>query len=83
MPHHKNPVKSLREEILKCFRGNYEYVFYRLNNVLSSMKEERVPYNKTDHIHCWSQENPPCGLKGKHRCCLCNEPVPPEHKEED
>lgn len=35
-----------------------------------------TPYNKIDHTHCWKQENPPCGIKGKHRCCLCEEPVP-------
>ncbi len=23
------------------------------------------------HFHCWQSEEPPCGLKGKHRCCLC------------
>lgn len=33
-------------------------------------------YNKIDHSHCWQSDSPPCGLKGKHRCCLCTEPVP-------
>jgi len=23
------------------------------------------------HRHCWQVETPPCGLKAKHRCCLC------------
>ncbi len=27
------------------------------------------------HSHCFTQENPPCGIKGKHRCCLCEMPV--------
>ena len=32
----------------------------------------KVPYNQRDHQHCWSGEGePPCGIKGKHRCCLC------------
>lgn len=35
----------------------------------------------TSHTHCFEKENPPCGLPGKHRCCLCNEPVP--HTEEE
>lgn len=30
-------------------------------------------YNKRDHSHCWTKENPPCGLKGDHMCCLCGE----------
>ena len=34
-----------------------------------------TPYNKIDHSHC-PEINSPCGIKGKHRCCLCNEPVP-------
>lgn len=28
------------------------------------------------HKHCWESENPPCGIKGKHRCCLCEKAVP-------
>lgn len=32
-------------------------------------------YNKHDHIHCFNQEESPCGIKGKHRCCLCEEEV--------
>jgi len=29
-------------------------------------------YRKHSHIHCFEQEAPPCGIKGKHlRCCLC------------
>lgn len=28
-------------------------------------------YNRRDHTHCFDQENPPCGIRGKHRCCLC------------
>ena len=35
-------------------------------------------YDKVSHSHCWESKNPPCGLKGKHRCCLCGEPVPEE-----
>lgn len=35
-------------------------------------------YEKHSHSHCWESENPPCGIKGKHRCCLCEEPVPQE-----
>jgi hypothetical protein len=33
-------------------------------------------YHYVDHTHCWDKENPPCGIKGKHRCCLCLKPVP-------
>jgi hypothetical protein len=29
------------------------------------------------HSHCWEEESPPCGLKGRHRCCLCEKPVLP------
>lgn len=32
-------------------------------------------YHKIDHIHCCESDNPPCGIKGKHRCCLCREEV--------
>lgn len=32
------------------------------------------------HIHCYDQDSPPCGLKGKHRCCLCEKPVPEPKK---
>lgn len=32
---------------------------------------ENKPYNQVDHSHCFESENPPCGIKGKHRCCLC------------
>lgn len=35
-------------------------------------------YEKHSHSHCFESENPPCGLKGKHRCCLCKEAVPSE-----
>jgi hypothetical protein len=28
------------------------------------------------HTHCFNQENPPCGIKGTHRCCLCEKAVP-------
>lgn len=33
-------------------------------------------YNQRDHIHCWQQENSPCGIKSIHRCCLCELPSP-------
>jgi hypothetical protein len=39
----------------------------------------RKEYYKHDHTHCWMVLNPPCGIKGKHRCCLCEEPVPPNN----
>ncbi len=35
-----------------------------------------MSYNQLDHIHCWNTEKPPCGIKGRHRCCLCTLPVP-------
>lgn len=38
-------------------------------------------YDKISHSHCFQSENPPCGLKGKHRCCLCKEEVPKETTE--
>lgn len=38
---------------------------------------EGKPYNKIDHMHCWEDMNPACGLSAPiHRCCLCGEPVP-------
>jgi hypothetical protein len=42
-----------------------------------------TPYNKRDHNHCWTSDNPPCGIKGQHRCCLCMEPVPDTNKKEN
>lgn len=32
-------------------------------------KEKNYLY--ISHFHCYTQENPPCGLKG-HHCCLCD-----------
>ncbi len=40
------------------------------------------PYNKIDHNHC-PEVDSPCGLKGKHRCCLCQEPVESQPKWEE
>ena len=37
-------------------------------------------YDKQDHSHCWESKNPPCGIKGEHRCCLCGTPVPDKQK---
>lgn len=37
---------------------------------------DKKQYQYRDHSHCWTSVNPPCGLKGKHRCCLCE--LPPE-----
>lgn len=28
-------------------------------------------YSHLSHTHCFDQQNPPCGLQGKH-CCLCD-----------
>lgn len=39
---------------------------YRFSNFLKSLIS-----NMKDHTCCFEQENPPCGMKGKHRCCLC------------
>lgn len=39
-----------------------------------------TPYNKRDHTHCPPVDSP-CGLKGEHRCCLCEEPVQEQPKE--
>ena len=36
----------------------------------------KTPYNQRDHSHCWESKEPPCGLKGTHRCCLCELPAP-------
>ncbi len=35
-----------------------------------------VTYSQRDHTHCWTTESPPCGIKGEHRCCLCEKPAP-------
>ncbi len=36
-----------------------------------------IPYNQTDHYHCWQGKNPPCGQKIEHfKCCLCEVPNP-------
>lgn len=34
------------------------------------------PYYTVDHSHCWESKTPPCGIKGEHRCCLCEMPKP-------
>lgn len=43
-----------------------------------------VNYSNISHSHCYTQKNPPCGLKG-HHCCLCDivsaEPKPVEQAE--
>lgn len=28
-------------------------------------------YKYRDHTHCFNQKESPCGIKGKHACCLC------------
>lgn len=28
------------------------------------------------HSCCFESDNPPCGMKGNHRCCICTAPVP-------
>lgn len=33
---------------------------------------------RKDHYCCFEETDPPCGMKGKHRCCLCTKPVPEE-----
>ena len=33
-------------------------------------------YEDRSHSHCFDNNNPPCGIKGIHRCCLCGKPVP-------
>lgn len=38
-------------------------------------------YSKIDHTHCFDQETSPCGIVGKHPCCLCKESIPQETKE--
>lgn len=39
-------------------------------------------YSRCDHIHCFDQEKSPCGIQGKHRCCLCEmEPYKDEWEE--
>lgn len=51
---------------------------------MTRTNEEEKKYSKIDHTHCWQSDNPPCGLKGKHRCCLCelpNEPLPDPQQE--
>lgn len=35
-----------------------------------------MEYKDYSHSHCFTSENPPCGIKGKHRCCLCNKALP-------
>jgi len=39
--------------------------------------ENKEPYNQRDHVHCFDQENPPCGIKLKDhkQCCLCELPM--------
>lgn len=48
---------------------------------IPSQQIEMKNYNKRDHSHCWEKENPPCGVKGTHRCCLCLEPSPQPEEE--
>jgi len=42
---------------------------------------EKEPYNQRDHIHCWNQKVPACGIAiESHKvCCLCEKPM--ENKE--
>ena len=42
---------------------------------------EKEPYNQIDHVHCWNQKVPACGIeKASHKvCCLCEKPM--ENKE--
>lgn len=35
------------------------------------LKKMKPDYETRSHTHCFNQDNPPCGLPGKHRCCLC------------
>lgn len=48
---------------------------YRLSEFEKKMVAVLVPtpfnYNELSHIHCWEQQNPPCGKKEHARCCLC------------
>jgi hypothetical protein len=48
------------------------------SNVDNSMQE---PYSKIDHTHC-PEKGSPCGIDGKHRCCLCGEKSPNQPIEE-
>ena len=34
-----------------------------------------VDYYKVDHVHCWNQENPACGVDKHTQCCLCREQI--------
>lgn len=40
-------------------------------------KEE--PYSRRDHVHC-PEKDSPCGMKGKHPCCLCGKEPQEEPK---
>lgn len=42
----------------------------------SSLRRTFDAVTMKDHRHCFNEDTPPCGLPGRHRCCLCNEPVP-------
>lgn len=33
------------------------------------------------HYHCWQEDDPPCGLPGRHRCCICGLEVPEDKVE--
>lgn len=39
-------------------------------------------YNRTDHTHC-PEKDSPCGIEGKHRCCICLIPDPEQLTDED
>lgn len=57
------------------------------NNFIAHLTHKRRTMNKNyekyhSHSHCFESENPPCGMKGLHRCCLCQEPVPDDIKKE-
>lgn len=56
-------------------------LYYKNDNCTCHMKQNKKPYNKIDHSHCWEYRTSPCGIKGKHRCCLCSEPVPESPKD--
>lgn len=43
----------------------------------ATLRYLEMPYNQTDHEHCWETKSPPCGMKGKHlQCCLCGKASP-------
>jgi hypothetical protein len=61
----------------ECFESNNSYITPNSSTVPAKPQEE--PYGQRDHVHC-PEKDSPCGVKGKHPCCLCGKEPQEEPK---